>query len=130
MAAPDNPSELPVSVREFLVREIDSIAQLEALLLIRGEPETRWNAETLARRLYMETSAAATVIDALVARRLLQETDGAATYAAHGDRDALVQSVANSYSRFLIPMTRVIHAKVRSGAQQFADAFRLRDKKP
>jgi hypothetical protein len=125
-----NPHELPAVVRDFLLERIDSVAELEALVLIRSDRVTRWNAETLARRLFVEPANAAMIIDALADRGLLRHAGAAAEYAAEGEQDAMVQRVVDAYPRFLIPMTHVIHAKARSSVQQFADAFRLRDRKP
>jgi hypothetical protein len=39
---------IPDDVREFILGHIDSIAQLEALLLLRRNPSTTWNAHSVA----------------------------------------------------------------------------------
>jgi hypothetical protein len=128
-SAVDNSDELPADVREFLLSDIDSVVELEALVLIRANQATRWSADMLARRLFVEVSSAAAVMEALISRGFLRQAGENAQYAAQGERDAIVQRVVDAYPRFLIPMTHVIHGKARSGAQQFADAFRLRDRK-
>jgi hypothetical protein len=43
-------TELPGPVKQFLLDHIDSIPELEALLLARSEPGTHWQAATLADR--------------------------------------------------------------------------------
>jgi len=40
---------IPDDVKTFLLRYIDSIAQLEALLLLRANAELAWSADTLAK---------------------------------------------------------------------------------
>ncbi len=54
---------IPDDVRAFLLRHIDSIAQLEALLLAHGAPSCAWNAERMARRLYITTQEASAMLD-------------------------------------------------------------------
>jgi hypothetical protein len=39
---------IPDDLREFILGYIDSIAQLEALLLLRRNPSTSWNAGSVA----------------------------------------------------------------------------------
>ena len=45
---------LPIEVQEFHLECIDSVAQLEALLLLHGSPQQDWDILTLARRLHVE----------------------------------------------------------------------------
>ena len=35
---------IPADLRDFILRYIDSVAHLEALLLLRANPETAWQA--------------------------------------------------------------------------------------
>ena len=44
---------IPAELRDFIAKSIDSVAQLEALLLLRANPETSWDVVQLARRLYV-----------------------------------------------------------------------------
>ena len=121
--------DLPESVRRFVLQHIDSIAELEGLLLTRREPLVPWTATGLAGRLYVSTEAAAAVLDALHRRELLvAEGDRYRYEPASGEQRAAVDAVAELYSRSVIPITNLIHARVRPSVQQFADAFRLRDK--
>ena len=43
---------IPPDVGEFIVRHINSVAQLEALLLLRTNPDKDWDAAEIAKRLY------------------------------------------------------------------------------
>lgn len=127
----DDPGQLPDAVREFVVKEIDSVAELEGLLLVRAAATTAWDVATLARRLYVDDATATRVTTALCDRRFLErDSAGNVRYAASAELDGRVAEVAAAYRRFLIPITHLIHNKARSSVQQFADAFRLREKKP
>jgi hypothetical protein len=43
---------VPDDVRDFIQRYVDSVAQLEALLLLRASPNEAWDAGRTAKRLY------------------------------------------------------------------------------
>jgi hypothetical protein len=117
-------------VRAFLLEHIDSIAQLEALLLLRTDPTCSWNAETIGKRLYISTQEAAVVLERLTADSLVTTPEGVpGSYQYHpasGELAAMVDRVAELYAHYLIPITNLIHSKPRSRVQEFADAFKLR----
>ncbi len=62
---------LPAKLQEFLARHIDSIAQLEALLLLRATPDMIWDAPSTARRLYISEQEALETLAHLADRGLL-----------------------------------------------------------
>jgi hypothetical protein len=118
--------EVPEDIRDFIARYIDSIAQLEALLLLRGEPGTVWRAACVARRLYTTEHDAAEVLSRLCEDGLISCRDGIYRYGdLDSERSTLVERLAEIYSRQLIPVTNMIHAKPRR-IRQFADAFKFR----
>lgn len=118
--------KIPEEVREFLLECIDSVAQLEALLLLRGSPR-EWDIPSLARRLYIEEREAAEILSSLVACELTV-TDGTLFryHTRDHDHKCLVEQVATTYARYLVPVTRLIHEK---GIRNFANAFKFRKDK-
>jgi hypothetical protein len=123
-------TEPPAELTEFLQRTVDSVAELEALLLAHGNPDTDWDAPSLAARLYVPERAAAEVLAALHRRGLLHQAEDRFTYRPASD--ALRQSVdqlAVWYPRALVAITRLIHSKPGAAVRGFADAFRLREDK-
>jgi hypothetical protein len=46
--------DVPEEVARFIHDHVDSVAELEALLLMRRERQAPWSAATLAERLYVE----------------------------------------------------------------------------
>jgi hypothetical protein len=116
---------IPDDVREFAQKHIDSIAQLEALLLLRREVSVPWNDTTVARRLYIADHDAAEVLLALVARGFLKSDGKSYHYQCPPELDALVGRAADVYARQLIPMTHLIHNK-SNRIREFADAFKIR----
>jgi hypothetical protein len=125
---------IPENVQAFIVQSIDSIAQLEALLLLRSDSAQSWSAASIAHRLYISEAETRALLDVLTARGLLRIIAGKpGLYQYETDlpeNDAMIGQVAELYARYLVPVTRLIHSKPQTRIQQFADAFRVRkDKK-
>ena len=62
--AMDKPS-VPEDLRRFVLTSIPSVPFLEALLLMRADPEQAWTRDTLARRLYVRDKVAEGLLDEL-----------------------------------------------------------------
>jgi hypothetical protein len=117
---------IPSEVREFILRHIDSIAQLEALFLLRGNPREAWDPKRLSRRLYTSEQETVELLAKLASDGFLRiQEEGFYYECTEDDQRALVDKLADIYARQLIPVTNLIHAKPRR-VRQFADAFRLR----
>jgi len=121
---------IPDDVRRFVLNSIDSIAQLEALLIFRGNPETEWSVPTMAARLYIAQDQVAAMLTRMAADGFLIATDGDATVYRYLPRPEelapLVDRLAEEYSRHLVAITKLIHAKQSMRINEFADAFKLR----
>ncbi|HKP12051.1 MAG TPA: hypothetical protein VJZ91_08075 [Blastocatellia bacterium] len=121
---------LPDEVKAFLLRYIDSIAQLEALLLLQANADLAWSADMLALRLYISVQETADILARLCADGfLVAHGSGPLLYQYHcpaRDQAHMVDQVAMLYTKYLIPITHLIHAKPRTRVQGFADAFRFR----
>ncbi len=117
---------VPQELRDFIVRHIDSIAQLEALLLLRANRAETWDVTKVAKRLYTSEQEAGEVLARLCADGLLSCDDGLYQYRGHDDQQLpIVEQLAESYAKHLIPITNMIHAKPRR-IREFADAFKFR----
>jgi hypothetical protein len=117
---------LPADLREFLARHIDSIAQLEALLLLRAAPDEVWDAPRTARRLYVGEQEATETLAYLAAHGLLAHEPGGYRFCPLTQELVDMASLLEEhYRRHLIPVTNLIHAKP-GRIRQFADAFKLK----
>jgi hypothetical protein len=67
---------LPDDVKALLLRHIDSIAHLEALLLLRANAALAWSTETLSQRLYTPVQETAGILARLCAVLLCGTTRG------------------------------------------------------
>lgn len=117
---------VPDDIRDFIQRHIDSVAQLEALLLMRNNPGERWDTAKMARRIYTSEEETAELLARLAADGFLSTSDAGYAYDRNdaAKRD-IVDRLALVYSRHLIAVTNIIHAKPRR-IRQFADAFKFR----
>jgi hypothetical protein len=118
--------EVPEDVREFILRYINSIAQLEAVLLLWREPEVAWDVPSLAKRLYTGEGETMEALTQLSADGLLSANEGVYRFnATSAEQQSIVGRVAEAYAKQLIPITNIIHDKPRR-IREFADAFKLR----
>jgi hypothetical protein len=116
---------MPEEVKQLIVRHIDSVAQLEALLFLHGRSSEHWDVATVAKRLYAPLSDMATALARLADDGFLARDDERYRYARRSDQDAAVEALAEAYAHYLIPITHLIHSKPRN-IRAFSDAFKFR----
>ena len=125
-----NRDSIPNDIKQFILERIESVAYLEALLLIRSKPDALWSCEAVANRLYIDQKQTAELLARL-------DADGFVTSASEEDTvyryqpttahlQEMVDSLAEFYGKHLVPITNLIHSKPKNRVQEFADAFRLR----
>jgi len=128
--------ELPDDIRRFILTSIPSVPYLEAMLLLRSEAASAWDAPGLARRLYVSDRHAAELLQALATAGIVQPQSGAqpqsvpsGRYSYHPATEELARrldGVAQAYAIHLVVVTDLIHSRLDKRAQHFADAFRFR----
>lgn len=121
--------QIPDEIRRFILTSIPSVPHLEALLLLRNEAMP-WDAKSVARRLYMSDKAALMLLAELQEAGMLaceqQEPMHYRYDPVADDLRAMVDQLAEAYSRHLVEVTNLIHSKTGKRAQHFADAFKWR----
>jgi hypothetical protein len=121
---------IPQDVQQFVLQNIDSIAQLEGLLLLRSDPAKAWSAADLAQRLYIGEPETAQLLAQLLARELLAVTGSTPLVYSYrpktADLEQMVDRLAKVYAKYLVPVTHLVHSKPRSRIQEFSDAFWIR----
>jgi hypothetical protein len=126
--AMDKPS-VPEDLRRFVLTSIPSVPFLEALLLMRADPDHAWRRDTLARRLYVREKTAEDLLAELCTARIAVPCpDGGAYRYAPADAGLreLIDRLADAYASHLVEVTHLIHSSLDRKAQQFADAFKWR----
>jgi len=123
-------SIIPSDIRRFVLDRIDSIAELEALLLLRNSPDTWWEDSAVAQRLYLEVEQGREVLVRLEAAELLISQDGP-PYGGwryrprSGDLREMVDRLAYYYTKHLVPVSNLVHDKSKSRIKEFSRAFDL-----
>lgn len=119
--------ELTPDVRRFILTSLPSVPYLEAVLLLRAEPERAWDGALLARRLYVPERRGAELLAQLRESGVAGEAgQGAIRYAPAAELATVLESVAAAYAADLVTVSSLIHSRKDRRAQQFADAFRFR----
>jgi hypothetical protein len=122
--------EIPARVLQFLAERIDTVPQLEALLLLWESPQRQWSEEDLAGRIYVKRQVAAAILQSLQ-RQQLVVAESAATvryrYNPQWDPSGeLMPEVAATYRRHLVPIATFIHSRASTAVREFARAFDLK----
>lgn len=122
---------VPHDVQRFIADNIDSAAQLEVLLLLRGEPDREWSAADVSRALVSTPQSAALRLADLDDRRLLARSDGpdgpCYRYAPGGAQaDRTIAALAEAYAKRKTAVIRLIFSRPSERVTSFADAFRIR----
>jgi hypothetical protein len=116
---------VPDDIRDFILKHIGSVAQIEALLLIWSSPEERWSVARIAARIYTGETETAKALDGLCADGLLVCRGGVFGLSASEENVEMIRRLQEVHARHLIPVTDVIHSKSR-GPHSAAETFRHR----
>lgn len=124
--------EIPDTIRHFITENFNSVEQLEALLLLRADPERAWDAVQLSQALYTQPEAAAMRLADLRGRGFLAAEGTPARYRYRPAPPELARQVdllADVYRERRVTVITLIYSRPADPAQAFADAFRLRKEK-
>lgn len=121
---------IPEDVRQFILQNIESVAQLEGLLLLRGDETLKLSSEFMSERLYISKPEATELLDRLQMRGLLVKNANTPPLYWYSpvsqELDQIVEKVSQTYARYLVPVTHLVHSKTTTRIQEFADAFWIR----
>jgi hypothetical protein len=119
--------QIPAAVLQFIAERIDTVPQLEALLLLWENPQRAWTDEQLAARIYVSRAAAAQILQALQRQQLVAAEPTQATHYRYNPQwdptGEVMPEVAAAYSRHLVPLATFIHSRASSAVREFARAF-------
>jgi hypothetical protein len=116
-------------ILQFIAEQIDTVPQLECLLLLYQHDREAWAPEQLAARIYIAPQIARTILETLHRRRLLA-MDGDPPrfrYDPHGIAGPeLMRELASEYRRHLVTIATFIHSRASASVREFAKAFDLK----
>jgi hypothetical protein len=119
-------------VRQFITDHVDSVMQLEVLLLLAGQPGKVWTAGELAQQLRIDVAWVDAQIRDMAAKGLSTVDDAASggpqfRYAPRtAELAATVDELAHAYADRRVTVIGLIFSKPLDKIRSFADAFRLR----
>lgn len=113
--------------RAFVNKFINSIEQIEVLLILRANPERVWTVDEISAIMRSTPNSIRSRLEALTAKKLsAAEPDRGFRYAASGRLDAMVEVLAEEYGRRRFSVIELVFTRP-DAARQFADAFRLKE---
>jgi DNA-binding MarR family transcriptional regulator len=116
-------------VDEFILRWIDSVPHLEALLLLWNARPREWSVTDMARALYVHTDMASGILEDLAQHGLISPVSsqtGRYVYGPQSDeQNKLMQALDRTYRHELVRISTMIHSKAPSALRDFARAFRF-----
>lgn len=117
-------------VQRFLIEKIDSIAELEVLMFLRTHRDRSWRCDLVADQIYSSEEFTAGVLKKLTKRGILttdKKSPKSFQYRPHNQETArMVDQVAEVYTKYLIPVTNLVHKKSRRSIEDLAQAFKLK----
>jgi DNA-binding Lrp family transcriptional regulator len=123
-------SDVPEEVRRFIAHHIDSVEQLEILLLLYREPGRAWSPEAVARELRIASESAGERLEDMVSDGLLKRHGAGPDEYRYDPKDMklddAVRGLAATYAKRRVTVINLIYSKPIDKILTFADAFRLK----
>ena len=117
-------------VQRFLIENINSIAELEALMFLRNYRDRSWRCALVADQIYSSEEVTAGLLMKLTKMGILttdEKSPESFQYRPHDQETArMVDQVAEAYAKYLIPVTNLVHKKSRRTIEDLAKAFKLK----
>ena len=121
--------DFPQDLKAFLAENVRSVAQLEALLLLRRERERAWTAAEVSRALYTTEEMCTSQLSELEARGLLHgNVESAKVYRYQpqsAELEELVNRLATLYAERRVSLITAIYSEPGGKIRTFAEAFRF-----
>jgi hypothetical protein len=122
-------NQIPAHLLRFLEENIDTVPQLETLLMMHEDQSRTWLVADVASRNYTSESRAMDTLNALHRRGLVSSEESPARFRFNSAKEefrALVGDLAGCYQRNLSLVTAFIHAKPSASVKEFARAFDMK----
>lgn len=121
--------EIPAHLRGFLEENIDTVPQLETLLMMYEKPDNGWLVADVASRNYITEQRAIETLNSLQRRGLVTAEESPQRFRFDSSNEeirTLVAELALYYRRKLSVVTELIHSKPSASVKEFARAFELK----
>lgn len=117
---------IPDEVKALVLEHIDSIDQLEVLLLLFRQPHHDYDPEGVASELRIAPQAAIERLRDLHARGLIERNERGYRFGAETERNRRIFALSQAYLERRVALINLIFSKPTEKLRTFANAFRLR----
>lgn len=121
--------DFPADVGQFITEHINSVGQLEVLLLLRSSGDRAWTAVEISEALRTTSDMATEQLRELTARGIVSASEQSPTQYRYVPPEAarsLIDRLAILYDERRVTVITLIYSKPTDKVRTFADAFRLR----
>lgn len=124
-------ADITPELKRFIGEHINSVEQLEVLLLLERDRSRAWTAVEVSQQLASNPLSVETRLLDLSARGLVVATEsgGVLQYRRTAAHDADVAALARAYAGRRTSVITLIFSKPIDSVRTLADAFRFRDRK-
>jgi hypothetical protein len=121
---------LSEDIRKFIIENIDSVEQLEILLLLHRESARAWDPDEISREMRGEVSSILKRLDALFDKRLLWRSEDVPPKYRYSPQSQglseIVDRLAVLYPEMRFRIINLIFSKPIDVLRTFADAFKIK----
>jgi hypothetical protein len=124
--------EITTEIERFIRDNVDSVEQLEVLLLLRSAPDKEWGALEVSQTLYRQPESVATRLNDLRERGFLsvnQASPPLYQYSPNPQDSEIITGLEHSYRVRKDAVIQMIFSKPKDSLRTFSDAFRIRRNK-
>lgn len=117
-------------LEKFIAAEINSLEQLEILLLLSGNPHKWWSAKSVYEVIKSSMQSVQDRLNEMVSRGILRMEADSEVRFQFGPKDEAVWRITtdlrDAYKERSVKVVQAIYSKPPDAVQEFARAFRLR----
>ncbi|GMV27358.1 MAG: hypothetical protein AMXMBFR58_33890 [Phycisphaerae bacterium] len=110
---------------DAITRRLDSVTQLDVLLLLHGSQQREWSPQEVATELRIGAQWAEQYLRVLCARGLIVSEQAGYRYVARPDLEQPMQELTRLYRTHPVGIIAAIY-RPNKQLEEFADAFRIR----
>jgi predicted transcriptional regulator len=120
--------DIPDDVRQFIFDSIDSVEQLEILLLLSANPSRKWEAQAISAELRSTKTSVENRVESLVALNLVASDKEGYQFSPKNEADAkVVAQLPEIYKIMRHSILELIFSPMKK-ARAFANAFRVKNR--
>lgn len=121
---------LPADVLDLIARHLDSMEQVQALLILRREPSRHWRVDEIADEVRASPEKVAVDLAILHRNQLVSVEPGEPKSYRYSPATAALQTTVDNleiaYNTRPVTLVKALYDRPARSIQSFADAFRLR----